>query len=211
MKPPKSMRGLEELGRVRLSESFFFRDFLYSEIAAFYGIQNLPDDPVLAIEAGSALCENLLEPLQMVFGRIAVRSGFRSRRVTEFGNKHGFGAGAKGNAAYHVWDIPDPAGRIGAGACIVIPSFASSYRDGADWRKLAWWIHDHLDYNHLQFFPKLCAFNIQWTPEPREKRIDSYISPAGCLTKPGMSNHSGDHSEWYRSFMPSTLKFRNLR
>jgi hypothetical protein len=45
-------------------------------------------------------------------------------------------------------------------------------------------------------------FNIQWTPEPQEKRIDSYISPAGCLTKPVMPNHTGDHSEWYRGLIP---------
>lgn len=31
MRVPKSMKALEELGRVRLSKSFFMRDFLYSE------------------------------------------------------------------------------------------------------------------------------------------------------------------------------------
>lgn len=202
MKVPKSMRGLEDLGRVRLSESFFFRDFLYSETAAFYGIKNIPDDPVLAIKVGSALCQHLLEPLQNTFGRIAIRTGFRARRVTEYGNQHGVGASVANNAAYHVWDLPDRRGRIGAGACVVVPWFADRYNEGADWRSLAWWIHDHLNYNHLQFFPRLCAFNIQWTQAPQEKRIDSFISPAGCLTKPGMPDHTGDHSEWYRGFMP---------
>ena len=43
------MRGLEELGRVRLSTNFYFRDFLYSEIADFYGIPNIPAQPDLAI------------------------------------------------------------------------------------------------------------------------------------------------------------------
>ena len=202
MKRPISMRSLEDLGRARLSKSFFFRDFLYSEIAAFYGVKNIPDDPGLAIQAGTALCQNLLEPLQCTFGRIAVRSGFRSREVTEFGNSRGFGASVANNAAYHVWDIPDRCGRLGAAACIVIPWFADRYQEGADWRCLAWWIHDHFSYNHLQFFPKLCAFNIQWTTDPRAKRIDSYIDPVGCLTKPGMPNGSGDHSEWYRNLMP---------
>jgi hypothetical protein len=32
---PGSVRSLEELGRVRLSASFFMRDFLHSEIADF--------------------------------------------------------------------------------------------------------------------------------------------------------------------------------
>jgi hypothetical protein len=51
------------LGRVRLSRSFFMRDFLHSEIAAVHGISNMPDDPDLAIAAGRRLCEDLLEPL----------------------------------------------------------------------------------------------------------------------------------------------------
>ena len=50
------MRALEELGRVRLSKSFYMRDFLYSEIANFHGIPNIPDDPDLAIAAGRKLC-----------------------------------------------------------------------------------------------------------------------------------------------------------
>ena len=40
---PGSVRSLEELGRVRLSASFFMRDFLHSEIADFHGIPNIPD------------------------------------------------------------------------------------------------------------------------------------------------------------------------
>ncbi len=49
MRKPGTMMGLEELGRVRLSKSFYMRDFLYSEIANFYGIPNIPDDPDLAV------------------------------------------------------------------------------------------------------------------------------------------------------------------
>ncbi len=64
---PGSVKALEELGRVRLSEHFFMRDFLYSEIANFHGIPNIPDDPDLAIEAGSALCD---EPARAVARKI---------------------------------------------------------------------------------------------------------------------------------------------
>ena len=45
MKTPKSVASLENLGRVRLSKNFFFRDFLYSEVANFYGKSNIPDNP----------------------------------------------------------------------------------------------------------------------------------------------------------------------
>jgi hypothetical protein len=79
MRKPASVKSLEELGRVRLSNSFFMRDFLYSEVASFYGIPNIPEDPDLAIEVGKHLCEELLEPLQSTFGRISIRSGYRSQ------------------------------------------------------------------------------------------------------------------------------------
>ena len=64
MRKPGSVRALEELGRVWLSANFFMRDFLYSEIAAFYGIPNIPDDPELAIEVGKRFCAECLEPLR---------------------------------------------------------------------------------------------------------------------------------------------------
>ena len=86
---PGSVRSLEEFGRVRLSASFFMRDFLHSEIADFHGIPNIPDAPDLAIAAGRKLCEQLLEPLQATFGRLAIRSAYRAPAVNEFGNRHG--------------------------------------------------------------------------------------------------------------------------
>jgi hypothetical protein len=95
MRKPGSMRALEELGRVRLSPNFFMRDFVHSEIASFYGVPNIPQDPDLAIAAGRQLCSTLLEPLQATFGRIAIRSAFRSREVTKFGNDRGFGASVR--------------------------------------------------------------------------------------------------------------------
>ncbi|MBK7472158.1 MAG: hypothetical protein IPI73_17655 [Betaproteobacteria bacterium] len=33
---------LEDFGRIRLSQNFFMRDFLYSEIAAWHGLRNVP-------------------------------------------------------------------------------------------------------------------------------------------------------------------------
>lgn len=197
MRKPGSVRGLEDLGRVRLSASFFLRDFLYSEIGAIHGIPNVPDNPDLAIAAGTELCANLLEPLRDAFGGINIRSGYRSAALNDFGNRHKLNcASNEKDHAGHIWDRRDAAGCMGATACVVVPWFADKYADGADWRALAWWIHDRLPYSHLQFFPKLCAFNIQWHERPR-RRIDSFIAPRGCLTKPGMANHAVDHSEWY--------------
>ncbi len=200
MNKPSNVRTLEELGRVRLSPSFFFRDFLYSEIANLHGIPNIPDDPELAIEAGRRLCRELLEPLQETFCRVAIRSAYRSPAVNEFGNRNKLNCAAnEKNRAAHIWDQRDESGYMGATACIVIPWFADRYAATGDWTPLAWWIHDHLPYDSMYFFPKLAAFNLRWYETP-ERRIDSYAPPKGCLTRPGLSNHGGDHSASYAGF-----------
>lgn len=197
---PATVRELEELGRKRLSANFFMRDFLHSEIAEIEGIPNIPHDPDLAIEVGRRLCEELLEPLQAAFGRIHIRSAYRSPEVNQFGNKNKLScASNEKNRAAHIWDRRDAAGCMGATACVVVPWVWDNYQEEGDWRRLAWWIHDHLPYGSLFFFPKLWAVNIQWHERP-ERVIKSYAKPKGVLTKPGMENHDGDHSEWYRGF-----------
>lgn len=52
----------------------------------------------------------------------------------------------------------------------------------------------------MYFFPKLAAFNISWHERPK-KRIDSYIEPKGCLTKPGMDNFEGNHEQEYWDYL----------
>src|SRR5690348_2423640 len=119
------------------------RDFLHSEIGDIHGISNLPDDPHLAIEAGKRLCEELLEPLQATFGRIAVRSAYRSPGVNAYGNLHYHSCGSnERNAGRHIWDRRDRYGFIGAMASIVVPWFADRYAQGVSWQAMAWWIHD---------------------------------------------------------------------
>jgi len=202
VKAPRSVRTAEDFGRVRLSPSFYMRDFLHSEIGDIHGISNLPDDPDLAIMAGKLLCEHPLEPLQATFGRIAVRSAYRSSAVNALGNARYKSCGSnERNAARHIWDRRDRHGFIGAMASIVVPWFADRYATGALWQAMAWWIHDNLPYSELQFFPKLAAFNIGWHEQPK-RRIYSYIVPRGLLTKPGMANHAGSHAEHYPGFPP---------
>jgi len=202
MRKPGSVEGLENLGRVRLSENFFMRDFLYSEIANFYGMQNIPDNPDRAVEAGRLLCENLIEPLQARFGKVSIRSGYRSPPVNRKGNENGHSCSTnERNFAGHIWDYPDAEGRIGATATVVVNSFVSYYERTGDWQAMAWWVHDHLDYCDMEFFPRLAAFNLQWRQDPR-RSIYSFIAPhKGWLTKAGMDNHAGDHSAHYADWL----------
>lgn len=153
------------------------------------------------MRVGSQLCTHLLEPLQEAFGRIHVRSGYRSPEVNAFGNQNKLNcASNEKNYASHIWDYPDPDGHFGATACIVVPSLIDYLEHGGSWTALAWWIHDHLPYSSIYFFSKLGAFNIGWHENP-VRRIDSYAAPQGCLTRPGMANHGGLHRDEYADLL----------
>jgi hypothetical protein len=195
---------LEDFGRIRLSKSFFMRDFLYSEISQIENIPNIPDDPDLAILAGKALCEHVLEPLQERLGRISIRSAYRSCTVNARGaaNKNQYNcARNEANYAGHIWDRRDEHGHMGATACIIVNSFIPYYERTGKWQALAWYIHDHIPgYSHMQFYPKYAAFNISWHEQPK-KEIYSYIDPKGYLTRPGMDNFSGSHDSEYSDFL----------
>jgi len=205
-----TVRELTAFGRVRLSRNFFMRDFLYSEIAAVHGLSNIPDDPDLAIAAGTRLCEDLLEPLQAAFGRIVIRSAYRSAELNAFGNRMaragGYAyncAGNEANRAGHIWDQRDRDGCMGATACIVVPSFWDRYQAPGDWQRLAWWIHDHLPYSNMTFFTTRFAFNLRWREVPW-REIRSQVAPKGLLTAPGMAGHEGSHEPAWRGIVPGS-------
>ena len=170
---PQSYSGLDRLGRIALSESFHMREFLYSEIAVHYQLRNVPDKERIdiAIEAGSKLCSLLLEPLQKQFGRVHVRSGYRSREVNAAGvQKHNCAADNRG---FHTWDHPSENNGIGATACISVPGVSKAVFDGTvSYESMAWWVYDNLpEWSHLEFFAtaehsdEVC-FNIGWLEQP---------------------------------------------
>jgi hypothetical protein len=184
MRKPASMWSLETFGRVRLSKYFYMRDFLYSEISGFHGVPNVPDVPDLVIANGRAFCAALMDPLEETFGRIAVRSGYRSRALNQYGNENRLNCARNDNPLEcHIWDWASGTAAV-AGATVVIPWFADQYAEGRDWRDLAWWIHDHLPYSEMWFFPKLAAFNLVWRPQPW-RTISSYVAPRGTLLRAG--------------------------
>ena len=211
MDTPKSVADLTALGRVRLSEHFFMRDMLYSEVANFHGLSNIPDDPDLAIATGEKLCQLVLEPLHRAFGGITVRSAFRSAFVNDYchqrlkpGQSDYFCSDNIYGAARHIWDLRDAEGNSGATASVVVPWYLEQYEKSGDYRPLGWWIRDHLEhYAEVIFYPWLCAFNIRWYEGRSEKAVlwDSPdVDEEEVLTRQGMDNFDGDHGDQYPGF-----------
>jgi len=173
-----SYKELESLGRVRLSSNFYLREFLHSEVAQYHGVINAPDDPKLAIQAGTALCERVLEPIQAAWGKVHIRSGYRSPEVNDLGNKNGMNCASNArNVAAHIWDQQDGKGFSGATVCIVVPHYHDYFESTGDWASLAWWVHYHIpDYYEMCFFKEQCAFNIRWYEgNDGNKSIKTYL------------------------------------
>lgn len=211
MQKPRNVGELNDLGRVRLSENFFMREMLYSEVANLYGIPNIPEDPDLAIQAGEKLCRLVLEPLRKGLGHIAIRSAYRSPAVNAFCNER-FKAGDTAcfcsdneyNRARHIWDRRDADGFLGATASVVVPGYIPHYERTGDWRPLAWWIRDHVpDYAEVYFYPWLCAFNIRWYEGPSDQSLRHYDTKIRTLlSKRGEADFDGDHAAAYRGVIP---------
>ena len=204
-----SVRALTDLGRVRLSEHFFMREMLYSEVANFHGLPNIPDKPNLVVEAGRQLCERLLEPLQAAFGRIVVRSAYRSPTVNAFcherllaGQQAYYCGDNDHGAARHIWDLRDKDGFLGATATVLVPWYLEKYEASGDFEPLAWWIRDHIPgYAEVVFMPWQCTFNIRWYEGPSERAIYRDTGETDVLlTKEGMETFDGDHASAYPGF-----------
>ncbi|MFT7254735.1 MAG: hypothetical protein ACI81Q_002159 [Paracoccaceae bacterium] len=185
----RSMWSLETLGRVCLSQYPHMREFLYSEIRNIHRIDNIPEDPDLAIETGKVLCETQLDPLAETFGHVAIRSGYRAPGLNRFGNENGLnGARNDHNWGRHIWDQRDGDGRRGACTSLFVPWFSDQYALTPDRRDLAFWLKDHLHFYDVWFFPKLCAFNLGLRDDPAG-RVFAYIALKGELTGEPSSAH----------------------
>jgi hypothetical protein len=201
---PKSVKALDALGRVRLSDNFFMRDFLHSEISQIHSVPNIPTDPELAIEVGTRLCQDVLEPIHAKFGRISIRSAYRSEQVNAIGAANGNQYGCsmnKNNYARHIWDRLDGAGHKGATATIVVNRFIPYFERTRHWQALAWWVHDNVpEYSEIEFFKIYAACNVSWHERPK-KTIRSWIPGIRTLTKPGMDNQWGNHRDVYDALL----------
>ena len=146
---------------------------------------------------GSA--KKCLEPLWARFGRISIRSAYRSPAVNDFGNKHNLNCGQqrKQLCRPHL----GPARRRGPhgrdAPAIVVHAFLPYYQRTGHWEAIAWWVHDHLPYDEHGILPQTRRLQRAAGATARRcSRIYSYIPPRrGLLTKPGMPNWAGTPRE----------------
>ena len=200
---------LEDFGRIRLSRNFYMREFLHSEIAQIHGLVNAPDDVDTAVKAGANLCEKVLEPIMDYWGKVHVRSGYRSPEVNNLGNAKKLNcASNEKNAAAHIWDSLDSKGFSGATACIVIPAYHDYFAKTGDWASLAWWIHHHIpEYSEMCFFKEQCAFNIRWYEGNDGKQtIKTYLVNPDTGNKASLINNGVEHS--YYQEMPAGKRYK---
>lgn len=160
---------LEELGRVRLSPNFFMREFLHSEISQIECIPNIPHHPEIAIKYGSLLCERVLEPIQEYFGRISIRSGYRSPEINALGaiNRNQYNCASNDrNVSRHIWDYPNLKGHYGATSCIVICKQVDHFISTGDWKCVTNWIRENVpECSRISVHPRLCTLSVSWHDE----------------------------------------------
>jgi hypothetical protein len=177
-------RLLDRIGRVRLSEHFWFRDFLYSETSNAFGNPNVPTDVELAIYAGENLCQRILEPLWTEFGQIKIRSGYRSKTLNAFGHANGLNcADNRCNRAYHIWDQRDENGHAGAAACVVVPALIGKCNLFDEMKNLGLLVGARANFHRLVFFAADATFNIGWHEKPISS-VYSYKVPRGWIVEP---------------------------
>ena len=184
MRKPRTVRSAETFGRVRLSQSFFMRDFLYSEIANLHGLAEPARRPrpgdrrrpeavraSARTAAGDVRAAGDPVGLSRPGGQRLRQRAFPELRLERTQSRAPY-LGSAQRGWRHRRD-----GQLGRALAGRPP------RSGATWQAMAWWIHDHLPYSELQFFPKLAAFNIGWHEKPR-RRISSFVPRAGCSPSP---------------------------
>ena len=76
----KTMKTLFDLNE-HLAGHFTLGEMLRSGQAIRLGIDNIPGE--VEVEALRALCQNVLEPLRLQFGRILISSGYRCERLNK--------------------------------------------------------------------------------------------------------------------------------
>ncbi len=149
---------VRKLARVRLSQSFFMRDFLYSDITVEREETNVPIRSELAVIAGRELCRTILEPLAQTFGGLTIVCGYLNPTHCRLNRR---------DPKVHCWGFLDDNETIVAGASIYLPWFMDQHSLATDGKYLAGWVIQNLPCDHVLLDCDDNSIILCWTPKPR--------------------------------------------
>lgn len=158
---------IEDIGRIRLSWSFFMADMLYAPEAAEHGIPNIPDNLDLAVIAGRGLAEQVLEVLVATFGAVRIREGYLSSDLYNRELQLGHFVDAP-----RVWDRFDEEARVHAGATVVVPWLTDHDRPNEATNAMILLMHSNLRVSEVERRKHLGVLRIVWcqgaAPDPSQ-------------------------------------------
>lgn len=155
----------EKLARVRLSDNFLMRDFLFSTHAASLGLSNYPTDDIeQVIASGKQLCTQVLEPIQERFGRFAITFGYQSREVMERHWTEEERIAKKHSSSPHQWDR----GTFGKEIYARVDILPYCLEDGqVSKHDFGHWVMHNLDIDLLMQWKRSNVSCITIGPQPR--------------------------------------------
>lgn len=157
-------REYEALARVRLSQNFILRDFLFSTDAAANGLNNFPEDPDMVVRAGKALCEKVLEPVLARWGRFAITFAYQSREALELRWPKEKRETKGRNSNPHQWDRKS----WGEDVYARLDILPFCVEDGLiDRHEFGHWLMHNLDIDLLMQWSRSNVYCISISPKPR--------------------------------------------
>jgi hypothetical protein len=189
-------REYEALGRVRLSQNFILRDFMFSTDGACRGLSNFPEDPDMVIRAGKALCEKVLEPVLAKFGRFAITFGYQSREGLEFSWPKEKREAKGCNSNPHMWDRKSWGDQVYCRVDILPFVVADGLVDRYEFAR---WCMLNLDIDLLMQWTRSSGYCISISPKPRRIWLEW-----GELDAPRCTFFMG--TEYWRNTYPALPK-----
>lgn len=175
-----TVREYEVLARVRLSQNFILRDFLFSTDAAAHGFSNFPEDPDMVVRAGRELCEKVLEPVLARWGRFAITFAYQSREALEFKWTQEKRDTKGRNSNPHHWDR----GSFGDEVYARLDILPFCVEDGlVDRHEFGHWLMHNLDIDLLMQWSRSSVYCISISPKPRRIWLEwGEIDAPRCTT-----------------------------
>lgn len=159
-----SPRELDCLSKIRLSQNFMMREFMYCASAAAGGFSNAPENSELVVAGARALCDKVLEPLLEKFGKFGITFAYQSRKSLEHDLRESGHKFKPHSSSPHCYDRMTWGARPYARIDILPLCVEDGNVSKADYGR---WIMMNLDVDLLMEWTRSNVFCISIAPYPR--------------------------------------------